>query len=611
MSIESDQSQEHVNLSPDQAVERFLRNSPSGPDFGQSTISYCESGITAGLSKIESVLVRQHPGKKDDIKRQIRDFIAEPLPFRAGSDFSFENGKLKLTTHGEKPETFEVQNSLFWTIFKANPELGLSEYLLPMFPDKRGGDPKNIQTHYPSFMSRFKQIMELGDFSGYSPIAQIAALAFATQVAKNFATDKVKQFVERRAKPYGGFSAEGKSVEEYLETSILPALIDARHAEAYIANGARTINKIAEDANLGTEQLKLIFDMCFINRGEFGNPELGKEALAPILRYMSEGNWERAFILRNFLLSHFSDAFPVWRTRELQEKGEHYDSLTFSQIKQSIRNGELRVDELEIPEEYLEDPQSRIARGLDAETAAREKDIQKKTIKESESIMKTVANATTGVILRDIVSDYFTDYGDIQAVSGYIKTSGYLNDRHSVDGFINLMAKINPRMPDEEVRSLHDTLIRRYFSSNWGNLGDMKGGFWTTWVIRTPEVMNIAGITFKDGEQKYRELKGTEKFTNSLGAERYKPLYQRGSWSDVLYKLIESAISKPAGRPVLDSVELREAIKRGWRSTYGFSDQKPKHTYNLYEYLRTMVYKAKPDLEQTDPVYQFVESFKD
>lgn len=115
--------------SPKERISGLLKRRPEGPDFTQSTISYCDEVVETVVERVEEALASQYPDSKETVRLKLQD-ISHPLRL-GNSEILVEGEKKFLKFPGGKRLPL---NRLLESVYAANPNLVLFEYGIALYP---------------------------------------------------------------------------------------------------------------------------------------------------------------------------------------------------------------------------------------------------------------------------------------------------------------------------------------------------------------------------------------------------------------------------------------------------------------------------------------------
>lgn len=326
-------------------IDNLIRRVPSGPDFTQPTLKYCQDSISFGVSKVEDVLKRQFPSDATKISEALEstklDFV--PLP---SSSLHAEEGKVYIISPSRGTKI--PANRTLESIYNANPRLGVFEYAIALYPPT---SRRFAHERHPGFDRRLTNVATTGELLLDSPLAEIMSVVYITQIAKISGVEEAKKFL-RRARLYGGVASR-EQLDLNLQ-GIAEQVRDIKRHQAFIAEGLGTVNRIAEQNGLDENQVRLLLDVAFIKNRAFDQDEEFMQVLRPIVRFMSEGDWQLALAHRDFLLKYFVSSFPEWRQKTYQEETGIKSFESMKEVIQATKKGELVIYEEDVPSAYQE-----------------------------------------------------------------------------------------------------------------------------------------------------------------------------------------------------------------------------------------------------------------
>lgn len=334
-------------LNLDQRINHLLRKSPLEADFGWSYIEHATECIGLATDRYRERLVAQFPQLGDDINKRLRYISAAALRHLPESGFRVEEGRPALAVpNRDNRDMTMFLNRIGEAVYHANQAMGLFEYLIATYPTK---DPKYIAQRHPWFNNRLTRIMEVGSLTPNSAPIEYIGVGYATQIGKIAALDRSVDLL-KRASTFSGLDSPER-VEPYLN-GIQVTVSKLKVDQSYIATGLHTMKDIAERSGWSEEHTQLLLDLAFIRNKAFDLPVEFSQALLPIIKLMSVGDWAAAYEHRDFLLRFFSSSFPAWRrSRYASETGiqtfESYKDLAGAIVKHKVA-----IDGSEVPDEY-------------------------------------------------------------------------------------------------------------------------------------------------------------------------------------------------------------------------------------------------------------------
>ncbi|MEK7517753.1 MAG: hypothetical protein AAB583_04335, partial [Patescibacteria group bacterium] len=320
-------------------INDLLKRTPSGPDFAQSTVRYCQESITFGLGKIEKALKDQFPAEAGLVTTSLESAKSDFVSLPSSSLFA-EGERVYLTvpSSGKKIPANRILESTYY----ANPRLGAFEYAIALYPPT---SQRFAYGRHPGFDRRFTNVVKTGEIPLDSPSAEIMAVAYIIQVAKISGVEDAKKLLQK-SQLYGGVASR-----EYLETNLqntVKQTYDIRRHQAFIAEGLGTIKRVAEQNGLDEKQVQLLLDIAFIKNRAFDQGEEFMQVFRPIVRFIAQGDWQQAFTHRDFLLKYFVSSFPEWRQRTYQEEAGVKSFESMKQVVQATKKGELVLYEEDV-----------------------------------------------------------------------------------------------------------------------------------------------------------------------------------------------------------------------------------------------------------------------
>lgn len=380
---EQEISKNKPELTSQERVESLLKRTPSGPDFTQSTIGYCNEAIEASLAKFGDTLINRFPAYRDFVTAKIDDITKNQYRELPKNNFVLE-GKEKYLQY---PNGNKYQlNKLGEAIFLANPDLGIFQYMLTLF---RALKPQDAPQRFPWFNQRLSKIAETGKLSLDDPKIKYIATSYITQVGKVHANAKTHNLLEK-ARLFGGVDNPEK-INAYLD-KVGEMVTQIKLDEYFIAKGLSTMNNIAQEANLDAKQTQLLLDLAFIRNRAFDQEREFRQVLEPLIKLTAENRWDEAFFHRDFLLNHFSASFPPWRSREHAATGTTFQS--FKDLARAVVNGGLIIEDKNVPDEYRKSFAEIFPRKLERARSENETKIVKESINLSKRIIRELALTT-------------------------------------------------------------------------------------------------------------------------------------------------------------------------------------------------------------------------
>lgn len=353
------------NLSPKEQLQELLANGPSGPDFTQSTLNYCDKAIEASLTLIEGKLRSKHPQIAPVISQVIEKLTHLQIRNLPPSDLEKKGEKISVKTPkgGILPANFIAK-----VLYTSESQLGRFDYIMGFFVP----NPKYPnQGKYIGFNLRLQRFAQVANLDTNNPIMQLMAAAYITQAAKNSATD-ASRALARKTISFGGIE-QAIQLEPFLKQKQQEVEIIRRH-QLYIKKGLETINNICKEHNLDENQLQLVMDIAFIKNKGLDSSKEFTSLLDPLLKLIIENQWEAAYKHRDFLLRFFGNSFPNWRSRRFREQTDEESFDTIKDLAKAINEGKIVLDTSEIPQQYQDILKDTLATKV--ESARRNKDKQ-------------------------------------------------------------------------------------------------------------------------------------------------------------------------------------------------------------------------------------------
>lgn len=573
-----------LKLDKERAAQ-LLNAQPSGPHFTRSTITYCNEGVEIAAKVYEEILTRQHPGLSDKISQKIQEIGTEYIPLPA-SDLSAEEGKIYLTIPtGKKIPAKEVVES----IYHANPHLGPFYYAIALYPPINN---KEAYMRFPGFNLRLRNIVEAGNLPLNSPIAEIMAVAYITQVAKIFAVTEVKALM-RRVAQFGGMLEQAR-LNEYLDKTLGAPIRQIKRHEAFIASGLKTISEIADRANLTADQTQFLLNLAFIKSAALDLPEGFREALAPIVRLVVEGRWQEALLHHDFLLKYFSKAFPDWRVvRFEQERGLSFGNL--KQLAEAVRNGQVVINPEDIPSQYREI--FNLTLGKRVERAQREK--EQEIIHQSGPLSNTLIRELDQAIPQKPLYDIFGK----NIPTGLLEFRLTDSEVDNINNFQRLVMSARKRLGYAKAYAIYRTL-RPYFEK-------VTSISHPPYVLHLPTLKKVFEVEVYDDHQIYWYQSEHSVDIVYKGRSILASGKNFANFGRLLHDLILVSFQANPERPVLGRDEIKKAMQRAYEAQKRLHPERTN--FKLSEYVLALINKASLNfkLAKEDPVRQFIDQLDD
>lgn len=305
-----------------QTLKELLESAPSGPDFVKGVIDYAKNSINASVWRTSQVLEQQFPEHSKEIRLTIDEICSPPFIFTVIPDLVLQKGPLVLKLENGKPsggKRFIPANSVLESVYRANPKLGIFRYAVLLYPTRSNyskNDPEG-EERFPEFDHQFAEVIKEGNFKIDSPAAKIMAAAYMVELGKRRAIGSTKEFLKSTCE-FGGLTDQSK-IKRYLENVFKKRMEIVLQDLAFILEGKNTIENIAEEASLDSDQTQLLLDIAFLKTRVFHFQANPVGIIGFFAGLIAKNKWEEAYTQRDFLVRQFPAAFPSW-SREMHNK---------------------------------------------------------------------------------------------------------------------------------------------------------------------------------------------------------------------------------------------------------------------------------------------------
>lgn len=579
---------ESSKLTAKQKLAELVKRGPASPEFQQATIAYLDKCIEAVLEQVGEVLTSQYPSLSSEISQKIKILAAhkfQPLPHH---NFVLENGRILLESPRGKRTPL---NRTLQSVYFANPDLGIFHYTIGLLPPR---NEKEARGRFPWFNKRLSKIVEVGQFPLDSPIVEIIAVGYITQVAKNLGVSQSKQLL-KKALLFGGI-ANVDQIEKYLE-NLGEEIRQIRKDQGFIAKGLATINEITSKANLSEDQVQLLVDLAFIRSRAFHNPKEFAEMLEPLIQSVAEGNWQEAYTHRDFLLSYFADSFPEWRKRRFEKTTGQASFENFRELVGAIRDGQLVLDEETIPLKYRKAFESLLPKKVERATRTKDAEIRRNSIGLSNAVVRELAQETKEQDFTRHLLELFRD--NSQPALRILLRQDILANQ---DDFYTLVKPLKPKTSELKIQALY-----RQLKDQLRNLSTPGPPH----LLRGTRTRNVLAVELVGNDQVYwyqTESYVTIRDQDSRVHEGYKNYANFGS---LIEDIIIAACQPKPEHPALSKEKVQVALGRAYEKV-SQSHRRVKQ-FTLTEYLRAIIGRTKFGVarDQSDPVIQFINQLEE
>lgn len=368
-----DATKTHSSEQIDADLDTHRHKTPGRDGFVTSIRGYCDKAIDLSLEKYRYILDREPGNVANEVAEKLTDIRSRWVAMKEASE------KKWLATQIER------------AVIPKNPSLGVDRYTTGLQVPTPSERRQLTLPRFPGFEQRINDFMEWSLIDVSDPKVQIIAAGFLTQVAKNYAVLGSKRLMERAH----SVSRLGSDFSPQNWIATIQSQVDEiRQDERYLALGTQTMNQIAKEAGLEEEQIDLLLDVAFIkDPNERPDPKVIESFLLPLSKLIAEGNWEEAFVHRDFLMKYFSDFFPEWKVREASKQSGALKYRNFSDIGRAALSEGVAIDPAEIPDGYKQAFEGILGQKIQTTESREIREIMQQSLKLSEYWMIEMSDA--------------------------------------------------------------------------------------------------------------------------------------------------------------------------------------------------------------------------
>lgn len=346
-----------------------LRN--ARPELGpDSTVTFLEQAIDVTLSLVERKLIQSpipagadpennDPVRRAEIIRNGIDNARRDHSFLPDHGFHITAPEEALARRPAGTVTFNSgQPGRYWeiphiltAIYRADPEhpdLGVPEFIIPFIGTRQAASDTSLYGPV-SLTTVFNDILQAGNLTPESPVAQLIAVAYIVQTVKQKAVNDAQKIMLPRAQDTNVESLTNAQVSDTI-ASYSRMIQRFKFYERYIKLGLSVQEAIAQRHHLTEENVRVIMDVAFGTRHVFRENQLFRRVYNPIIIAMAGNQWDQARAYTRFLEMYACETFPEWRALELARSAI---SSNLDDLALKIFTGQVNVDTIPFPsEEY-------------------------------------------------------------------------------------------------------------------------------------------------------------------------------------------------------------------------------------------------------------------